>query len=74
MKEKSKAITVAAQNAGAIASRAHRIQAEEAGRTIARAFLGKDGVHALLTDAHGTTIEIAEGKIALTVRQQQEAE
>jgi hypothetical protein len=74
-KGKSTAVTVAAQSSAGVMARfnaveaeARRISEEANGRTIARAFLGQDGVHALLTDEHGTTLEIAGGKIAVSVR------
>jgi hypothetical protein len=76
MSKKSTAVTLAAESAGAIAERfnaveaeARRVAEEMEGRTIARAFLGKDGVHALLTDKHGVTIEIAAGQVGLTVKE-----
>ena len=79
--ENNKSITIAASNAGAIVKRfstveteAARIHAEREGAALARVIAGPGGIHLLMTDRHGTTLEIAEGRIAATVREQEPSE
>ena len=74
-KNKSKSIAVAAQSAGAIATRfssveteATRIHAEQSGARVVRALLGEQGIHAVLSDQHGATLEICGGQVAVSIK------
>jgi hypothetical protein len=68
------AVTQAAREAGAIMARwqavelaAQAVHEADTGRKLVQALAGKDGVHALIRDQHGVTMEIASGKLAVTI-------
>jgi hypothetical protein len=68
------AVTLAAREAGSIMARwqavelaAQTVHEADTGRKLLQALAGKDGVHALIRDQHGVTMEIAGGKIAVTI-------
>jgi hypothetical protein len=68
------AVTHAAESAGKAMARwqavelaAQAVSDADTGRKLVQAFAGKDGVHALIRDQHGVTMEIAGGKIAVTI-------
>ena len=68
------AVTIAARAAGAVMSRwnavelaAQTVHEADTGRKLVQALAGKDGIHALVRDQHGVTMEIAAGKIAVTI-------
>jgi hypothetical protein len=73
---KSKSLTIAASDAGGIMKRfqaveaeAQRVHEESQGRALVRALLDSDGLHAVISDQHGATLEIAGGKVAVSVKQ-----
>jgi len=73
MAKKSKAITIAAQSAGAVRfasveREATKIHQQETGARFMRAVSGEQGLHVLFSDG-GTTVEVAGGKFAVSVRQ-----
>jgi hypothetical protein len=68
------AVTAAARAAGTVMARwqavelaAQAVHESDTGRKLVQALAGKDGVHALIRDQHGVTMEIAGGKIAVTI-------
>jgi hypothetical protein len=68
------AVTIAAREAGSVMARwqavelaAQAVSDADTGRKLVQAFAGKDGVHALIRDQHGVTMEIASGKLAVTI-------
>jgi hypothetical protein len=68
------AVTLAAGKAGAVMARwnavelaAQAVHESDTGRKLVQAPAGKDGIHALVRDQHGVTMEIAGGKIAVTI-------
>ena len=73
-KQSIPAVSLAAREAAAVMARWQAVElaaqtAHEAdtGRRLVQAMAGKDGVHALIRDQHGVTMEIAGGKIAVTI-------
>jgi hypothetical protein len=73
-KQSIPAVTQAAREAASVMARWQAVElaaqaAHEAdtGRKLVQALAGKDGVHALIRDQHGVTMEIAGGKIAVTI-------
>jgi hypothetical protein len=73
-KQSIPAVTQAAGEAGRVMARwnaveteAARVHEEGQGRNLLRAVAGEDGIHAIIRDKHGATIEIAGGKIAVTI-------
>ena len=46
---------------------AQAVHEADTGRKLVQAMAGADGVHALIRDQHGVTMEIAGGKIAVTI-------
>ena len=67
------AVTQAAREAGSVMARwnavelaAQAVHEADTGRKLVQV-AGKDGVHALIRDQHGVTMEIAGGKIAVTI-------
>ncbi len=77
---KKTSIAVAANSAAAIARRfeavereAERIHTEQTGAAIVRALLGGAGLHAVITDGKAT-LEICNGKVAVSVTRQDETE
>jgi len=73
---KSKSLTTFAAGVlkrfGAVETEANRIHGQEAGATFMRAVLDDNGLHVLATDQHGTTLEIAGGKLAVSVKSEAE--
>ena len=74
MTRSNKSITVAAGNAAGILRRfqaveleADRIAGEQNGSRMVRAVLDDNGLHVLMRDEHGAVLEIAEGKVAISV-------
>ena len=68
------AVTAAAESAGKAMARwqavelaAQSVADADTGRKLVQAFAGKDGVHALIRDQHGVVLEIAAGKLAVTI-------
>jgi hypothetical protein len=68
------AVREAAESAGRVVARwnaveteAARVHEEGQGRNLLRAVAGEDGIHAIIRDKHGATMEIAGGKIAVTI-------
>ena len=68
------AVTQAAREAGSVMARwnavelaAQAVSETDTGRKLVQAMAGADGVHALIRDQHGVTMEIAGGKIAVTI-------
>jgi hypothetical protein len=68
------AVTVAAREAGAILARwgaveraAQAVHEDDTGRKLVQALAGRDGIHALIRDQHGVTLEVAGGQIAVTI-------
>jgi hypothetical protein len=68
------AVTAAAREAASVLARwnavelaAQDVHESDTGRKLVQALAGKDGVHALIRDQHGVTMEIAGGKIAVTI-------
>jgi hypothetical protein len=68
------AVTQAAQSAGramarwnAVETEAERVHEEGQGRNLLRAVAGEDGIHAIIRDKYGATMEIAGGKLAVTI-------
>jgi len=52
----------------AVEADANRIHEEQGGRQIARAVMTDEGLHILMQDQHGTSLEIAGGKLAVGVK------
>jgi hypothetical protein len=75
MSRSSKSITLAADNAAGILRRfqaeAERIAGEQNGAKMVRAVLDQNGLHAVISDGH-STIEIANGAVAVSVKQEVE--
>jgi len=72
-KSKATSITLAAQSAGAIRfaaveREATKIHHQETGARFMRAVSGEQGLHVLFSDG-GTTVEVAGGKFAISVKQ-----
>jgi hypothetical protein len=68
------AVTQAAREAGVVMARwnavelaAQAVHEADTGRKLVQAMAGKEGIHALVRDQHGVVIEIAGGKIAVTI-------
>ena len=68
------AVREAAESAGKAMSRWNAVEDEAArvhedgqGRNLLRAIVGEDGIHAIIRDKHGATMEIAGGKLAVTI-------
>jgi len=75
---KSKAVTLSASNAAttlarfaAVEAAAERIHQEQVGAKFVRAAMNGRGLHAVLTDGK-TTLEVMDGKVALSVTQDAE--
>jgi hypothetical protein len=73
-KQSIPAVTAAAREAGAVMARwnaveiaAQAVHESDTGRKLVQALAGQDGIHALVRDQHGVTMEIAGGKIAVTI-------
>jgi hypothetical protein len=67
-------VTQAAREAGSVMARwqavelaAQAVHESDTGRKLVQAIAGKDGVHALIRDQHGVTLEIAGGTVAVSV-------
>ena len=69
--KKSTAITLAASTAAArwnaVESVANRIHEEQSGANLVRALLGKNGLHAVISDGK-STLEVSDGQVALSVK------
>jgi adenine C2-methylase RlmN of 23S rRNA A2503 and tRNA A37 len=72
--ERAKRIRETAREAGTVMARwqavelaAKAVHESDTGRKLVQAMAGKDGVHALIRDQHGVTMEIACGKLAVTI-------
>jgi hypothetical protein len=68
------AVTIAAGKAGAVLARwqaveaqATRVHEEGQGRAIARALFTPDGSHHVILQTGGTTMEIKDGAVAVTI-------
>ncbi len=68
------AVTKAAQSAGALVSRfsavestATRIHQEQSGASLVRALLKGGRMHAVISDECGSTIEVSDGNVMLSV-------
>ena len=77
-KAKSKAVTIAARSAGDIVARfeaveaaACRIHQEQSGANLMRALLSGGKLSAIVSDRH-STIEIYDGKVSVSVKQDEE--
>lgn len=70
--KKSTAITIAASSAAArwhaVETTARRLDEEQTGGRLVRALLGKNGLHAVISDGK-STLEVADGQVALSVKQ-----
>ena len=69
--KKSTAITLAASTAAsrwsAVESVANRMHEQQSGANIVRALLGKNGLHAVISDGK-STLEVSDGQVALSVK------
>jgi hypothetical protein len=77
-KAKSKAVTIAARSAGdtiarfeAVEAAACRIHQEQSGANLMRALLSGGKLSAIVSDRH-STIEIYDGKVSVSVKQDEE--
>jgi hypothetical protein len=75
---KSKAVTIAAREAGTVANRfsaveieAERIHAEQSGSKLVRALMTGGKMHAVISDGK-STLEVHDGVVALSVAQTEE--